>query len=189
MNTQCKFCNSPEKSKLERQIVAGRITRVQAAAKIGANPASVTRHMKNHLPATVRAEIMKSEGRLAINVTAQIHETHDDVRTIIARALRKGNDKLALKAIEVELKTIELAAKLSGQLDERPTLNLLLDARYAQLRETVIEKLNPYPEARLALADALEKIAENESKNESRGSSKEALDVEIAEEADYGESR
>jgi len=176
MVTQCKFCNSPEKSALERKIVAGRITRTEAAARIGANPASVTRHMKNHVSALVRGEIIKSDGALALNVTAQIHETHDDVRAIITRAIRKGNDKLALKAIEVELKTIELAAKLSGQLDERPTLNLLLDARYAQLRETIIEKLMPYPEARLALADALEKITEAESDSKNG-----AIGVEISE--------
>ncbi|MGP8010998.1 MAG: hypothetical protein ACLPI9_00745 [Halobacteriota archaeon] len=189
--TQCKFCQHRDKLVLERKVIAGVITGREAAKRIGCSPSSITRHVRNHIAQVVRQDVNGDlDTRLALNVTAQLAANHKDVRTIIAQALKDGNNKLALKALETELKTLELSAKLQGQLDQRPTLNLLLDARYATLRETIIEKLMPYPEARLAVAEALEKIREAESEYKAEidneveqevETQNEVLDVEIIE--------
>ncbi len=51
---------------------------------------------------------------------------------------------------------LELLAKLVGQLDERPVVNLLVAPEWVALRSRMVVALAPFPEARLALAAALE---------------------------------
>ena len=52
-------------------------------------------------------------------------------------------------------KQIELQAKLIGELDDRPQVNLLVAPQWLELRVQILAALQPYPEARLAVAEAL----------------------------------
>ncbi len=53
---------------------------------------------------------------------------------------------------------LELLAKLIGQLDERPQVNILVLPEWEHIRYTMLRALQPYPEARAAVADALRVI-------------------------------
>jgi len=53
---------------------------------------------------------------------------------------------------------LELLAKLIGQLDERPQVNILVLPEWEKIRYTMLQALAPYPEARAAVADALRAI-------------------------------
>jgi hypothetical protein len=53
---------------------------------------------------------------------------------------------------------LELVAKLIGQLDERPVINVLITSEWRKLRTIMLEALAPYPDARVALADAIRRI-------------------------------
>lgn len=50
---------------------------------------------------------------------------------------------------------IELLAKLLGELDDRPVVNITLSAEWVQIRTVLLEALTPHPEARSAVAGAL----------------------------------
>jgi hypothetical protein len=50
----------------------------------------------------------------------------------------------------------ELLAKLLGELDERPQVNVLVMPEWLTLRTRLLAALLPYPEARLALSEALD---------------------------------
>jgi hypothetical protein len=77
---------------------------------------------------------------------------------ILDAALSKGRDRVALKALEVEIKQFELTAKLTGQLNEAPQVNFLLSPEYMQLKQVIITALEPYPEARQQAARALREV-------------------------------
>jgi len=53
---------------------------------------------------------------------------------------------------------IELLAKLVGQLDERPTVNVTLSPEWATVRSALVDTLIPFPDARAALGDILVKL-------------------------------
>lgn len=53
---------------------------------------------------------------------------------------------------------IELLAKLLGELDDRPQINITLSAEWAQIRTVLLEALSSYPEARSAVAGELLKL-------------------------------
>jgi hypothetical protein len=59
-----------------------------------------------------------------------------------------------LGAIREARGNVELLAKLLGELDERPVVNVVLID--PEVRDAIVRALAPYGEARLAVANALE---------------------------------
>jgi hypothetical protein len=70
-----------------------------------------------------------------------------------ARAARDG--ELALKAVDRIFRQIELQAKLLGELDEHPTINVLVAPEWLALRGRLVVALAAFPEARVAVAEVL----------------------------------
>jgi hypothetical protein len=54
------------------------------------------------------------------------------------------------------VKDLELLAKLLGELDERPVVNLHVSPERLKLRAVIVGALEPYSEARLAVLRAIE---------------------------------
>jgi hypothetical protein len=60
-----------------------------------------------------------------------------------------------LGAIREARGNLELLAKLLGELDERP-VNVLLSPEWLNLRTVIVTALEPHPEARGAVLEAIE---------------------------------
>jgi hypothetical protein len=63
--------------------------------------------------------------------------------------------ELVLKTAARLQPQIELLAKLIGELDERPQVNILVSPEWIAVRAVVLEPLTPYPELRAAVAERL----------------------------------
>ena len=50
---------------------------------------------------------------------------------------------------------MELLAKVEGQLKDTPQINITLSAEWIELRTIMLTALDPFPEAKLAVANAL----------------------------------
>jgi hypothetical protein len=74
---------------------------------------------------------------------------------ILDRALSKGDYRLALKTLVVELKQLMFEAKLTGELNEAPQVNLVLSPEYVRFRQEMMRMLGPYPELREEVAQTL----------------------------------
>ena len=75
---------------------------------------------------------------------------------MLERATADENDELALKAIARAEKQLELQARLIGELKDAPTINIVLSPAWVAIQNAVVVALDPWPEARLAVAAALE---------------------------------
>jgi hypothetical protein len=60
--------------------------------------------------------------------------------------------ELILKTAAQTQSSLELLAKLIGELDERPQLNVLVSPEWHRVRAVMLAALRPYPEARAAVA-------------------------------------
>jgi hypothetical protein len=74
---------------------------------------------------------------------------------ILHEARQAGDPGTALKAVDRLLRQIELQAKLLGELDERPTVNILVSGEWVSIRTALLAALGPYPDARTAVAQQL----------------------------------
>ena len=64
--------------------------------------------------------------------------------------------KVALLAIKELRELVRLWGELEGKLQSQPTVNVLISPQWIQLKTTILTVLQPYPEAREALIDALQ---------------------------------
>ena len=62
---------------------------------------------------------------------------------------------LVLKAADRLRHQSELLARLIGELDDRPQINLLLAPEWLEVRAALLEALAPFPDARAAVAERL----------------------------------
>lgn len=63
--------------------------------------------------------------------------------------------ELVLKTHAQLSSSLELLAKLAGELDERPIINVLTAPEWLQVRGLLLEALRPFPDARAAVAARL----------------------------------
>lgn len=69
----------------------------------------------------------------------------------------KGTDKkTALAALRRLLECVELMAKVQGTISNGATINLTVSPEWARTREIILQALAPFPEARIAVATALQ---------------------------------
>jgi len=150
----CTVCAHPERAIIDAALVAGTPNR-RIATQHGLSEAAVRRHAAEHLPASLVTAAGEEATRQALDVLAQLKQINASSVAILAEARRAKDGDLALKAVDRIHKQIELQAKLLGDLDERPVVNVLVTPEWQQLRGQLVAALQPFPEARVAVAAVL----------------------------------
>ena len=113
-------------------------------------------------PPSYAAELAKERTAIDARETAHAIDTFQQLRAINAACLevlrearRDGKHSILLRAVDRIARQIELQAKLLGQIQDGTTVNVAVMPEWHDLRQTVLEALHPYPEARLAVVRAL----------------------------------
>jgi hypothetical protein len=93
----------------------------------------------------------------ADNLLGQVRDLQLSALDILAEAEKSKQYRTALSAIREARSNLELLAKLLGELDERPVLNLHVSPEWLELRALIVVALEPYSEARGAVMRAIER--------------------------------
>ena len=155
MPRSCTVCEHPERDAIDRALVGGASNR-SAASLYDVSEAAMRRHKGNHLPAKLVMAEKAAEVVEADNLLDQVKDLQGRAYAILDRAEEAGELRTALSAIREARGNLELLAKLLGELDERPVVNLLISPEWLQLRAVIVGALEPHPEALNAVVRALE---------------------------------
>ncbi len=155
MGRSCTVCTHPERRDIDKALAAGGNVR-EMSALFRVSEDALSRHKRDHLPAVLVKAQEEEDVRAALDVVRQLRTINGAALTVLKEARDAGDGDLALKAIDRIHRQIELQAKLLGELDERPTVNIIVSPAWIALRGTIVAALAPYPEARLALAEVLD---------------------------------
>jgi hypothetical protein len=155
MTRVCTVCRHPQRAAIDKALVDGLAVRVIAERYGALTHTSVLRHKETCLPATVVKAKEAENIDHAIDIARQLTAINRAALSILAEARQAGDPATALRAIDRIQRQIELQAKLLGQLDERPVVNVLVSAEWLQVRSALLTALAPYPEARVAVAERL----------------------------------
>jgi hypothetical protein len=90
-----------------------------------------------------------------LNVVNQLVRSHEDLLQLYQEARAKEDIHAAIKVLEAERRHLELVAKLTGQLQEATQVSFLLNPQYLTLKQTLIRILEPHPELRQEVSQAL----------------------------------
>jgi hypothetical protein len=166
MPSPCKLCRYEDKLQIERDILSGRLKQVDAAKLVGCNKSSITRHMQNHVGKQVARVAEHFELKEGLNAIDALTESHERVLSIFNEAVNAGNRREALLAINAETKQLELMAKITGQTSAPAQVNFLIHPQFVKLKTMMVQKLTPFPEARVALSEAFEEMAQEAEQSE-----------------------
>ncbi len=159
MPRSCTVCEHPEREAIDRALVGGASNR-SAASLYDVSEAAVRRHKTNHIPSTLaKAEEAKEAGR-AGDLLGQVRALQGKTLGILLRAEGSGDLRTALGAIREARGNVELLAKLSGELDESPVVNVLLSPEWIELRAVIVGALDAHPDARGAVLQAIERAGD-----------------------------
>jgi len=154
----CTICTSPARRTIDKELVAGHLVNRRIAAQHSLAETSVRRHAASHLPASLVAAAEAEDLRQALDVLGQLKAINAASLSVLADARRAGDGDLALKAVDRVQRQIELQAKLLGELDERPVVNLVASPEWLQVRAVILDVLADAPDRRLALVSRLQAL-------------------------------
>jgi hypothetical protein len=154
MPRTCTICGHPERAAIESALVAGTAYR-DIARQFHVSKDAVARHAAEHLPRLLAAAHQAEEQAAADDLLAQMSSLHRRTLSVLGQAEVAGDLRLALTAIREARGNLELLAKLLGELDERPQVNILVAPQWLQVRSAIMAALLPYQEARVAVGQAL----------------------------------
>jgi len=159
----CLVCADPRQEVINAALALGKPSLRTLAQHFQIGAVSLGRHKKNHLsPALVTAR--QEQLRQGATTSAeQARSLVDEALAFLRSAKRSRNIQQGLQAIQQARATLELFAKLSGELDTRPELvvNIATSPDWIATRTALLTALVPFPEAARAAADALARVDQN----------------------------
>jgi len=151
----CTVCTHAERRAIDRELVTGHLVNRRIAAQHHLVETSIRRHAANHLQAAMVAAAEAEDVAHAIDVVRQLKAINGACLAVLDGARRTGDGELVLKAADRVQKQIELQAKLLGELDDRPQVNVLVMPEWLSTRTALLEALQPFPQAREAVSARL----------------------------------
>src|SRR4051812_21097274 len=126
--------------------------------QFGLSKDAVLRHHDEHLPEVLTKAREAEDVAHALDVVQQLKAINGACLAVLKDARQAGNGELVLKAVDRVQRQIELQAKLLGDLDERPQINVLVSPEWIQTRSALLAALTAFPEARAAVAASLVRL-------------------------------
>ena len=158
MPRSCTVCEHADREAIDRALVGGASNR-SVASLYNVSEAAARRHKANHLPAKLVMARAAEEIAQADDLLEQVRDLQAKALGILSKAEEAGELRTALSAIREARGNLELLAKLLGELDERPQVNLLVSPEWLELRAVIVGALEPYSDARGAVLKAIEGVS------------------------------
>ena len=150
----CSICKREDVEKINHDLFSGRYTQQQVADKYHVTPSTLCRHKAHTKTQLIQAgEATESDPLTAIQ---RVNELDDRAEQLYRSCLKKGDNLNAIRALKEMRELVSLAARLNGELNQNVIHNHLhISPEWAVLRAAILQALQPYPEARAAILDAL----------------------------------
>ncbi len=165
--SRCTICQDPRRAEIEQDLVRGAGLRPTAAKYPGVSRFALQRHQKHLDRVIIQAhqagEVLRADGLLG-----ELRGITDRARGLLARAERAGDLRGAATAIRECRGCLELLARLSGELQSNPVVNIAIAPEWTALRGRILVALEPYSDARGAVVKALSEGSTEEVGNAAR---------------------
>jgi phosphoribosylformylglycinamidine (FGAM) synthase-like enzyme len=175
MARRCTICDHPQRLAIDRALLRGEGGFRVIAKRFGTSPSALYRHRHSHLVEMLAHGLAASEapelyaGELArqqraveaeksdraIDAVAQLRAINAACLEVLKQARADSKPSILLRAVDRIVRQIELQARLLGEIQEGPTINVAVLPEWHGIRQRLLEALRPYPEARLAVVEAL----------------------------------
>ena len=156
MGRGCSVCAHKDREAIDAALIRGDPA-ASVASRKGLSQWSMRRHREAHLPLELVALHGAGKDAEARSAVEAVRGLQKEALTVLNAAMAAGKQTVALNAIREARGLVELAARLTGELDDRPqqVVNVLLSGEWHQLRAAIFDALAPHPKAREVVAQRL----------------------------------
>lgn len=159
----CSICARPDAAKVDEQLVAG-VSYAKIIFNMPRNlpkpsEMSLSRHRRKCLTPGLMALQVRSEASGGPTLAARVEQLYDRAEKVLDKAEKDGQGNLAIASVRELRGIVELLARLSGELDTSAkvqVLNVTTSPEWTDVRARIFFALQAFPEARLAVANALD---------------------------------
>ena len=151
----CTICTHLQREAIDKAIMAGTDSLRRIATQFGLSEAAVRRHKAAHVPGTLAQAQEAREIAHGDDLLAQLDSLKTDAKRIAGKAEKAESYPAAIAALREQARIIELLLKVTGELQQEGTINLIVAPQWVELRTLILQALAPYPEARIAVAEAV----------------------------------
>jgi|SRR5450759_268402 len=149
----CRVCSHKRRVEIDVALVGGKTTIRALSTLYHVSEMSLARHRDKHIPAELARATNATEVAQAGTLLDQIKDLQRKTLEILNEA---EGPKYQLPAIREARSNIELLARLTNELPSSPTvINILLTDEWISLRSTIVQALDPYPDAIEAVSRAI----------------------------------
>jgi len=150
----CSICVHDGRAAIDAALVAGTALR-DVARQHAVSKDALFRHRSDHIPARLAKAQDAAEVAQADDLLREVRALRGKAYSLLLKAEAAGDIRTALAGIREARGCLELLAKLLGELDERPTVNVLVAPEWLAVRAALLDALSPYPDARAAVSGRL----------------------------------
>ena len=156
MPPKCSICHHPEHEAIDAALVGGTSLR-DIACQFAVGRMALQRH-QSHIPTSVARAHEAGEVAEADRLLSIVRDLLQAAIGTITQAEHADELRTKLAAIREARETAKLLLEVNGKLQTAPTFNIIMAPEWVEVRTVVLQALGPYPDARLAVAGALEKV-------------------------------
>ncbi len=156
----CTVCAHPERKAIDEALIVGTPLR-EITRRWGVSKDAASRHRKHVSPALSRVVSRRRADAGPRSALDRLEELYGRANVVLTAAEREGQASLSLAAIRELRSIVEMLAKITGELDDRPQVNVLsvhATPEWLATRDAMLGALAPYPEAAQAVAARLQGI-------------------------------
>jgi len=157
MPRTCTICRHVEREAIDAALIERHSFR-SIADQFGVSKTSLIRHSDDHLPAMLVEAKAAADVAHADTILAQVQSLRDRALKVLDTVEEDKDWRIALGAIREARACIELLGKLAGELQDGATVNVFVSPEWQTVQTAILDALAPHPDARLAVAAALQDI-------------------------------
>jgi hypothetical protein len=154
---KCSICEHESLEQINTLLLKGETYR-KISERFSVSAAALSRHKNQHIVKAMTKAQEAQEVARADNLLEQVQSLQSRAVAILSQAEAAGDLRTALTGIREARACLELLAKLQGELQQEGTVNITLAPEWVQLRAIILQTLEPWPKARLAIAEAVKEV-------------------------------
>jgi hypothetical protein len=157
MARTCTVCRHDDREAIDFGLLAGQPLR-DIARRHGVGKDAVARHGQAHVSPALAVVRREREQRGAETLVDRVERLYERASAILDAAEAEGRPTVALGAVRELRGIVETLGKLTGELDEKPTtnvVNLIASPDWIAVRGALLDALRPFPDARAIVAGRL----------------------------------
>ena len=159
---RCKVCNHPNRKEIDQALLNGASVR-DVGSMYGLDKSAVSRHQANGhiISALVKGHTAQEVAR-ADSILGEVVSLKERGLILLDQAEGDGDIRTAAICLREVRSVLELLAKVTGEISKTTqTVNntTVFNAPvFIEFQTVIMKALEPYPEARIAVAQALEGV-------------------------------